>query len=209
MDAFITCLSEGLTPPLPGREAQFRMAIMARRSYAPAPEDARKAAVLALFFPRNDEWHIALIQRSAANPNDRHSGQISFPGGSFDAEDEDLLHTALREAEEEINVPANSVQILGALTSLYIPVSNFEVFPFVGYTRSIPDFRPEPGEVQSIIEAPFRIFQEASFETTTEITLGEHLVLRDVPCFWVNGHIVWGATAMILSELLACIKPGC
>jgi 8-oxo-dGTP pyrophosphatase MutT (NUDIX family) len=205
MDVFITRLSEGLARPLPGREAQFRMAIMARRSYAPAPEDARKAAVLALFFPRNEEWHIALIQRSAANPNDRHSGQISFPGGSFDHTDEDLLHTALREAEEEVNVPANSVHVLGALTSLYIPVSNFEVFPFVGYTTSAPDFKPEPGEVQSIIEAPFRIFQDASFEKTTEIHLGEHLILRDVPCFLINGHIVWGATAMIMSELLACL----
>jgi 8-oxo-dGTP pyrophosphatase MutT (NUDIX family) len=205
--AFINQLQEALQKPLPGRNAQFRMAHLARRGYAEAPPTARKAAVLALFFPKNTHWHLALIQRTNANPNDRHSGQISFPGGRFDPLlDESLLHTALRETEEEIGVPHHLIQPLGKLTELYIPVSNFHVFPFVGFLSNTPDFRIQPDEVQSIIETPFTHFLHPDNRSVADVKVGGVLTLNNVPCFVLDQHIVWGATAMIMSELLATLS---
>jgi 8-oxo-dGTP pyrophosphatase MutT (NUDIX family) len=207
MDAsFINQLKEALQKPLPGRNAQFRMAHLARRGYAEAPPSARKAAVLALFYPKNTVWQLALIQRTSSNPNDQHSGQISFPGGRFDPHhDESLLHTALRETEEEIGIPKHQIQALGALTELYIPVSNFLVFPFVGFSSETPDFNLQATEVQSILEVPFSHFQHPDNCSVADVKVGGKLTLNNVPCFVLNHHIIWGATAMILSELLASL----
>lgn len=206
MDSFIQQLKASLSHPLPGRDAQFRMAHVARRTHMDAPPDARRAGVLALLYPKSDTWHIALIERTASNPNDRHGGQISFPGGSYDPSDGALVHTALRETEEEIGILRSNIHVIGALTELYIPVSNFEVFPFVGYITHAPDFVPQAEEVQSVIETPFSLFLDNASIQTTEIRFGEHLVLRDVPCFMVQGRVVWGATAMIMSELVALVR---
>ena len=205
MDTFIRHLEEALSRPLPGREAQFRMAHVSRRFYKDAPSHARRAGVLALLYPKAGAWHIALIERTASNPNDRHGGQISFPGGSYDPSDGALIHTALRETEEEIGVPRSNIQVIGALTELYIPVSNFEVFPFVGYADHRPDFAPQAEEVQTIIETPFSVFQDPASVQITEIRFGPQLVLRDVPCYMVQGRVVWGATAMVLSELVEVV----
>jgi 8-oxo-dGTP pyrophosphatase MutT (NUDIX family) len=206
MENLIERLIEGLSGSLPGRVAQFRMAHAVRRPDAEAPSDARKAAVLALFYPKAGQWHIALIERSSANPHDRHSGQISFPGGRFDVEDADLVETALRESEEEIGIHRNHVKVLGALTDLYIPVSNFHVFPFVGYMDQTPTLFPQAGEVEAIVEAPFSGFLGKVGLQQADISFGSGMILHDVPCFEVEGHIVWGATAMIMSELLAVLE---
>jgi 8-oxo-dGTP pyrophosphatase MutT (NUDIX family) len=206
MKNLIDRLSIGLSQTLPGKPAQFRMAHAIRRPDAEVPPDARRAAVLALFYPKESQWHIALIERSRANPHDRHSGQISFPGGRFDAKDQSLTETALRESEEEIGILRKHVQILGALTDLYIPVSNFHVFPFVGYMDRTPVLTPQAGEVEAIVEAPFSCFLEKSGLQHADISFGAGMILPNVPCFEVQGHIVWGATAMIMSELLALLE---
>jgi 8-oxo-dGTP pyrophosphatase MutT (NUDIX family) len=204
MDAFIQQLSEALKRPLPGREAQFRMAHIGRRAYMEAPEDARKAAVLILLFPQEGAWHVALMERTSHNPNDRHGGQISFPGGSFDPQNDlSLLHTALREAREEMGIAPTEVEVLGALTDLYIPVSNFHVFPFVACIRQTPVFVPQVEEVRAVLSAPFSFFADEQSVQITELTLGEGFVLKDVPCFMVEGRVMWGATAMMMSELTA------
>ncbi len=208
MDDLVQQLRTGLDRPLPGREAQFRLAHVARRLYMDAPPQARRAAVLALLYPKNNSWHITLIERTSHNAHDRHSGQISFPGGSYDPADASLMHTALREAEEEIGVRREQVRVLGALTDLYIPVSNFHVFPFVGYVDAAPFLVPQAGEVEDVLEVPFSVFQDEASIQTAEIVLGEHLILRDVPCYRVQGRVVWGATAMIMSELVAVLKQG-
>lgn len=206
MENLIERLGEGLSRPLPGKDAQFRMAHAIRLADVLVPTDARQAAVLALFYPKNHQWHIALIERSASNPHDRHSGQISFPGGRLDAEDGTLLDTALRESEEEIGVPRGEVSILGALTDLYIPVSNFHVFPFVGYLPQTPVLMPQQGEVEAIVEAPFSVFWGMVGKQRADISFGAGMILPDVPCFEVEGRIIWGATAMIMSELLAVLE---
>jgi len=211
MDAFIQQLRAALQGPLPGRDAQFRMAHVGRRAYMEAPEDARKAAVLILLFPQEGAWHVALMERSSHNPNDRHGGQISFPGGSFDPQDTSLLHTALREAHEEMGIAPSEVEVLGALTDLYIPVSNFHVFPFVACIRQTPVFVPQMEEVRTVLTAPFSFFADEESVQITELVLaGGGFVLKDVPCYLLDGHVIWGATAMIMSELTAAFSsvPG-
>jgi len=160
--------------------------------------------VLVLLFPEKDDWHVALMERSSHNPNDRHGGQISFPGGSFDPEnDPSLLHTALREAHEEMGIEPKEAEVLGALTDLYIPVSNFHVFPFVACLRAAPVFVPQEEEVSAILTAPISFFTDEKSIQITELVLGGNFVLKDVPCFMVEGRVMWGATAMIMSELTA------
>jgi len=198
-------LRAALSAPLPGRQAQYAMAARSRSRPVRAPEHARKAAVLVLFYPAGREWHLVLIER-VSNRNDRHSGQISLPGGRYDRSDADLRNTALREAEEEVGVAADRIELLGALTDLYIPVSNYDVQPFVGYAAEQPAFIPQPEEVADIIEVPLTALLDISNEKRTRITLGANIELNDVPYFDLQGKVVWGATAMILSELRTALN---
>jgi 8-oxo-dGTP pyrophosphatase MutT (NUDIX family) len=201
-DLFVTKLREKLRAPLPGRAAQNKMAHGVRRSDAPPPADARQAGVLALFYPKAAEWHLVLIERSRSNANDRHSGQVSFPGGKYEEGDGTLAMTALREAEEEVGVKPQDIELLGHLTELYIPVSNFLVNPFVGITHQTPSFSPQQTEVQAIIEVPFELLCQPQTRQAADLRIGANITLRQVPCYQVFGKPVWGATAMILSELL-------
>lgn len=199
-------LSDRLTGSLPGREAQFEMAPALRKHFQPPPPSAKIACVMALFFRKKDDWQLVLIERVNNNPNDRHGGQISFPGGKLDAGDKSLEAAAIREAEEEIGVSRDEIQILGQLTDLYIPVSNFQVHPFVAFTSEVPTFVPQESEVKSVLEVPFSHFHQQENRAVTDIPVSANMILREVPYFDVDGRIVWGATAMILSELVAITK---
>jgi 8-oxo-dGTP pyrophosphatase MutT (NUDIX family) len=201
MQHFIQHLENKLKSPLPGRVAQLKMAHITRRLYVSKPTDARQAGVLALLFPKNEAWYVVLIERNA-NDRDRHGGQISFPGGKFEPQDKTMLHTALRETEEEVGIPQNEVRVLGSLTDLYIPVSNFQVHPFVGWLEAPPDYRLQTEEVSAVIETPLSHFLNPDARRTTNIPVNESLTLKNVPYFDVEGKTLWGATAMILSELL-------
>ncbi len=202
---FIDQLRQALEQPLPGPEAQYRMAHVARRGHQQVPDTARKAAVLALLYPRDEQWHIVLIER-VTHQDDRHSGQISFPGGRHDATDPDLETTALREAEEEVGVTANRIELIGELTDLYIPVSNYLVHPYVGFTQYQPDFVPEEREVNDILEVPFSLFLKKDTVRTRHLTINPQITLRDVPYYHVFDKTIWGATAMMLSELTEVVE---
>lgn len=202
---FIQRLETRLQQPLPGEAAQFRMAHPQRRGSFPPPPHATASAVLALFFPKNEEWHLVFIERESSNANDKHKGQISFPGGRFDDTDIVLDRTALREAEEEVGVDPSTVRLLGQLTELYIPISNFKVNPYVGMVDYHPQFKPQVSEVKSILEIPFQHFQNPKNEGITTVTVGNNLVMKDIPYFDVEGKTLWGATAMMLSELLEIV----
>lgn len=195
-----------LKQPLPGVEAQYRMATLGRYRKITPPVTAVDAGVLALFFPKNDVWHIVLIERASRHPQDRHRGQISFPGGRHEPKDPSLEFTALREAEEEVGIDADKVEVLGKLTELYIPVSNFLVHPYVAYTEEQPDFTPQPSEVASILEVPFEHFLTEQNIRRTDMTVQGNIRLKDVPYFDIGGKILWGATAMMMSELLALVE---
>jgi 8-oxo-dGTP pyrophosphatase MutT (NUDIX family) len=205
-DDFLERLRYNLAQPLPGRDAQLKMAFSRRaeelRLNPNPPENAKVACVTLLLWQQQQEWRTVMIQRTA-NPHDRHSGQVSFPGGKHESSDNSLQHTALREAEEEIGVASHQIEILGALTELYIPVSNFIVHPFVGVLSSEPRFLPQPGEVESILTPTVHHFLEPSNISYQELVVGTGIRLKDVPCYVVEDRKVWGATAMIMSEFLA------
>ncbi|MDZ4680165.1 MAG: CoA pyrophosphatase [Saprospiraceae bacterium] len=202
MDAFIQHLQTRLKGPLPGTDAHHRMAHPFRPTVIPAPGGASLAGVLALFFPKNQAWQLALIERVSTHSADRHSGQIGFPGGKYEAGDGILMNTALRETHEEVGVAPKEVNMLGALTEIYIPVSNFLVHPFVGWMDYAPAFQPQWSEVQSVLEVPFSVLEDPDTLQTTDIQVTNNLTIKEVPYFNVSDKVVWGATAMILSELL-------
>lgn len=198
---FVEKIKSNLQNPLPGREAQLKMAPLSRHRKMDVPDHARQASVLATFFPKNDEWHLLFIQRNM-NDRDRHGGQISFPGGKVEPEDESNLQTALRETEEEVGIPRTAVNVLGGLSELYIPVSNFQVYPFVGFLEKQPEYTLQPEEVSGILEVPFSHFLKNETRQKTDLPINKVLTMKNVPYFDIHGQVLWGATAMIMSELL-------
>ncbi len=206
MESFINHIKHRLSEPLPGRAAQYKMASMRRLEelgFNPVPPpDAKVACVLNLLhLDAGGHWRTVLIQRTD-NPRDRHSGQVSFPGGRYEESDGDLVNVALREAHEEVGVSPLEVQVLGRLTELYIPVSNYIVHPFVGVLLGKPDFTMQPGEVEEILTPPLAAFSNPDNRKMTDLNVAQGVTLKGVPYFDVDGHIVWGATAMIMSEFL-------
>jgi len=209
MDQLIPNLIEQLKAPLPGRDAQHKMAHGIRHRYKAPPTDARVACVLALLYPKDGEHHIVLIQRkSNNNKSDRHRGQISFPGGKQEEKDPSLEYVALREAEEEVNVNPEKVKLIGQLTELFIPVSNFLVYPFVGVTDERPNFQAQPSEVAAILEVPLRQLLDPQNIASTDIKIDEHIILKRVPYYNIQDKVIWGATAMMLSEFLTIVEAG-
>lgn len=211
MNQFIQSAKSKLSGALPGLEAQLQMAGALRAKETleaiEVPKQARQAAVMILFHQmEGSTWKTVLIQRSV-HPNDRHSGQISFPGGSVQAEDTSLEATALRELEEEVGIKAAAVELLGRLTELYIPVSNFVVHPFVGVLRTPAAFTPQIGEVEQILFPDMQCFYHPRYRKRTDLRLSTGYLLSDMPYFDVEGHIVWGATAMMMSELTCVLEP--
>lgn len=170
------------------------------------PANARPSAVLCLIFPLNGEPHILFMKRR--EDNTPHSAQVSFPGGSYEQNDADYRATALREANEEVGIMAADVDILGALTSLYIPVSNFNVYPYVGFSAQRPAYNLSQAEVSYILEVPVSDLFHPSRKEVTHVTSP---AIPDVK-LKVNAYvlqdstIIWGATAMILSELEAVLR---
>jgi 8-oxo-dGTP pyrophosphatase MutT (NUDIX family) len=203
---FIESIKKRLTEPLPGLTSQLKMATMRRQvkdGRMVIPEDVRKAGVLVLFYPSNGNINLVFIKR-AEYPG-VHSGQVSFPGGGRETGDKDIVATALREAEEEIGVARHIVVPVGTLTDLFIPPSNFLVTPVVGYTHDRPDFKPDPAEVDQILEVPLSTLLDKDTRQEKDITIFPAINLN-VPCYYADGHVIWGATAMMLSELIDVIS---
>lgn len=194
-------LQQRLQQPLPGIAAQNKMASRVRELPLHVPDDARESAVLALLFPRNGELNLLLIKR--IEDGKPHGGQISFPGGRKDPEDESLQITALRETHEEVGIPSTDIEILGQLSSLYIPVSNSNVFPFIGYTPQQPEYILSVNEVQYTLEVPIvKLFQpeRKSVKNITPSSFPD-IIIKAPVYEWDNNHTIWGATAMMLAEL--------
>ena len=194
------------TASLPGIEAQLSMAPKTRQEELSRwnhKGDVHQSAVLVLFYPDVKTTKLVFIKRPV--DNSVHSGQIAFPGGRVEKEDVSFEDTALREAWEEVNIQPSSVSILGALSKLHIPPSNFDVYPIVGYCPARPPLKGN-NEVDRILEVRLEELLNPGTKTTKTIhhRLGK---LVDVPCYFVEDEIIWGATAMMLGELLAIIDP--
>jgi 8-oxo-dGTP pyrophosphatase MutT (NUDIX family) len=202
-DTFLKSVSKIKNIELPGESSQFKMSPPFRLELTElnreAKKSSRKAGVLVLFYPdSNQQTHLVLILRKAYEGV--HSGQVGFPGGRLEKQDHSLEYAAVRETFEEIGVPTEQVKILRALTEMYIPPSNFTVYPFLGFVRSTPEFKIQEDEVEEIIEVSLSHFLNEPNKIITSVTTS-YKIHVEVPAFQLNGHIVWGATAMMLSEL--------
>lgn len=200
---FILKLKERLLEPLPGIEAQLKMMNTGLRKndpemYRKAAENAKEACVLLLLFQKEGVWHTVLMQRPKTNY--AHSKQISFPGGGLEDSDVDLGAGALRETEEEFGIPRENITLIGRLSELYIPVSGYLVYPFVGYLTEAPTYTPDPKEVAEVIEVKIENLIDPSLRKLTNIETPNGLKLKNVPYFDLKDKVVWGATAMMLNE---------
>lgn len=194
---------------LPAELAHMKMApkerLEALKNINLETKHPRIAAVMMLLYPKKDKTHLVLIVRNAYNGV--HSSQIAFPGGKYENTDLDFRETALRETHEEIGVSPDKIEVIKHFTPMYIPPSNFLVHPFLGISHEELSFYPDIREVAAIIELPLSVFlsDEIIIEATLSTSYANDVL---VPAFNIQNHIVWGATAMILSELRDVLKTG-
>jgi 8-oxo-dGTP pyrophosphatase MutT (NUDIX family) len=203
---YISALRNNLKKPLPGIDVQYQMAPVTRKEqllYNQSDVPPRESAVLALLYPDNSDARLVLIKR--ATDNTVHSGQISFPGGSAEPTDHNAASTALRETREELGIDINRINLLGKLTPVYISPSNFNVIPFVGYMNEKPVFNPNHNEVDRVITVFISELLKPGAKTVRKVTT-KYAVDLEAPCFIIEGEILWGATAMMINELLEVLK---
>ncbi len=199
IEQFVERLNDRILAGLPGILAHRQMAPASRPLLDFREQDypqAKKGSVLILFYPWQNEIYTVLIKRP--DYEGVHSGQVSFPGGKIEA-NETAEAAALREANEEIGVDVSAVKIFNRLSNVYIPPSNFFVFPFLGYSTQRPHFIPEKNEVDYVIEMPVEIILDQKIKGSMEVIRGEETF--HAPYYAIHEHKVWGATAILLSEL--------
>ena len=206
-DNFLQFTPKILNVGLPATIAHAKMTPSNRmdllKKLNPNNVNPKKAAVMMLFYPKNNQTHLVLILRNSYKGV--HSSQIAFPGGKPELIDFDLKETALRETHEEIGILPNKIEVIRSFTEVYIPPSNYMVQPYLGISREELNFVRQEEEVAGIIELPLvdfldeRIIQNKKMNTSYASNF-------EVPGFLVKEHFVWGATAMMLSELKETLK---
>ncbi|MGB8703486.1 MAG: CoA pyrophosphatase [Gillisia sp.] len=193
---------------LPGEKAQFKLAPQMRRTELEridiASKKPNKAGVLAVFYPngKGDTYLVLILRKTYKGV---HSNQVGFPGGRVEVYDKNLKHTALRETEEEVGIPKKEVEIIKKLTKLYIPPSNFWVHPYVGILSKTPKLVAQETEVEKILEIDVEHFLDEKNLIMKNLSTS-YAQNIDVPAFQLGGYTVWGATAMMLSELKEMLK---
>jgi 8-oxo-dGTP pyrophosphatase MutT (NUDIX family) len=207
MDAFVNRLRTALQESLPGEVAQYKMAPQHRARQLTGDEESGKyrpsAVMILLCTDKNDELFIPLIERMPYEG--AHSAQISLPGGKYEQGDANLYVTARRECFEEIGI--DEISYLGKLTPLHIPVSSFLVHPFIGHCKvKDPLLVPHTREVRSVLKFTIHHLTDESFVKNGRVKVKDSMSVES-PWFDVDGHQVWGATAMILSELKEVCRP--
>ena len=193
---------------LPGIEAQNKLAPVLRieemKNLDFSTKEQNQAGVMAVFYPDENELaHLVLILRKTYRGV--HSNQVGFPGGRVEPGDKDLEETALRETEEEVGIPVKDVEVLKKLTKLYIPPSDFWVHPYVGILKKTPVLVPQENEVELILEVAVEEFMSDASLITMKLNTS-YATNIEVPAFSLAGQVVWGATAMMLSELKELLK---
>ena len=188
---------------LPGESAHRKLAPLIRinelEEIDMSKRNPQEAGVMAVFYPDLDmETRLVLILRKTYNGV--HSNQVGFPGGRVEESDKDLEDTALRETEEEVGIPQNEIEVVRKLTRLYIPPSNFWVQPYLGLMQKTPNMIPQESEVEEILEVKLSDFLNDE-NVITENLSTSYAKEIEVPAYSLNGHVVWGATGMMLSEI--------
>lgn len=184
---------------LPGKTAHQRLAPFAARLDYSIPNNAHIAAVLILLYLKDNRFYFPLITRQSNHPDDKHKGQIALPGGRVDHTDKDTWETALRETVEEIGVKIDRINRIGALSSLYIPVSDHHVFPYVAFYEGLPEFQIQEQEIFSIHEIDLDLLKRSENRKMQQLNTTSGLKLN-VPTIQINDITIWGATGMILEE---------
>lgn len=192
---------------LPGQDAQVLLAPDFRKESLKINyniEHAKRAGVMILFYPgQNDQTHLVLILRKSYKGV--HSNQVALPGGKEEKKDNNLIATALRETEEEIGVEASSIEVIRPMTELYIPPSNYIVKPTFAKVDYLPQFKPQASEVEKIIPIQLEDLLLPSNIKPCIINTS-YAGQKEVMSYQVNGYTIWGATAMMLSELQVLLK---
>ncbi|MGE5426678.1 MAG: NUDIX hydrolase [Methylococcaceae bacterium] len=201
---FLTYLSDALRGELLGIEAHQKMLPPGRRlkTYESELSMVKPSGVLLLLFPDKGQIYLCLIKRPSTMTH--HPGQISFPGGKVEKEDLSAEMAALREAQEEVGIDPSFVRIIGQLSELYVEVSKFLIHPFIAWADEKPDFIVNKSEVDELILLPLNelVANETIMETDMDTVTGQ-LRIKYYP---FDSQIIWGATAMILSELIEILK---
>jgi 8-oxo-dGTP pyrophosphatase MutT (NUDIX family) len=207
MEPLISFLKKSLNSELPGQAAQaIMMPTLSDNSRfsLEAKKEARPGGVMILFYQKNNEWYFPLIQRP--DYDGVHAKQMSFPGGKMDDGDGNLTNTALRETFEEVGVEMERIEVLGAISELYIIASNFNVLPVVGLVDTAPQFIPDAHEVDEVIEVKLSDLLKSENQKVKPLNILQGITIQ-APYFDLNDKVVWGATAMILSELKFILQP--
>jgi 8-oxo-dGTP pyrophosphatase MutT (NUDIX family) len=207
-DEFLISISKVKKLPLPAQVSQFKMSPPFRleliEMYKEPMKNAKRAGVMALFYPdKQQQTKLVLILRNTYNGV--HSAQIGFPGGKFEIQDDSLERTAKRETSEEIGIPVENIEVFKQLTEVYIPPSNFYVQPFLGIIKETPTFNKQDDEVEEVIEVLLNHLFNDDNVIRTDVETSYNIKV-EVPAYKLNGHIVWGATAMMLSEIKDLLK---
>jgi 8-oxo-dGTP pyrophosphatase MutT (NUDIX family) len=208
MMQFPELLKKEIRKSLPGTEVQWQMASSDRtvQNFPRTPgKDARAASVLILLYPNNESVYTVFMQRP--DYNGVHGGQISFPGGKKEPSDENAIRTALREAYEETGVDPGNIDIIGTLTPLFIPVSNTLVTPVVAWIKEKPVFIHDADEVVFLFDADLSRFLDPAIVKIKPVNIGTEIL--EVKYFDYEGNMIWGATAMMLHELLVILRRSC
>ena len=205
-EQFINRIEQFQTLPLGGLDAQFKLAPKMRLKYDAqkiAASNPKRAAVLALFYP-NEQDEASFLLTKRASYKGTHSAQISFPGGKIEENDTNLFDTALRETFEEVGVSKEKVTKLRQMTDVFIPPSNFLVAPFLGFTKEKPSFILNEEVAEGIEVTVADLLDDANIDSVLMNT--SYMKQIEVPCFRLHEHIVWGATGMMLSEIKELLK---
>ena len=189
---------------LPGISAQLKMAPPLRIKELEKEintKELRSSAVLLTLFQTEKEWFLILIKRTS--DGGVHSNQMAFPGGKYENTDASIQYTALRETEEEIGISKDKISVIKQLSKMYIPISGFKVFPFVGILKNEPQISLNNAEVEDIYYIPIKDFSEKNSKSE-KISVRGHQIFT--PFYYIQNQIIWGATAMIISEFIELIS---